>query len=265
MNKPVFNPQVIVSRFFKKENVSSVLVAIVDRIIGLSKFKKLVEESFNDDDLIFVNNALEKINIEVEYNKNVTIPHQGAYIIISNHPHGILDGMIVTKIFGSYRKDIKILVNHGMMSFNILKRLLVFVDPYRDPGYYGVNKKGMKDMQTCLNTDGMLILFPAGDVSYFQPSLNKIVDKEWDKSCLRFLMKAKCPIIPIYIEGRNSWLYQLGKNIHKKVGLLLMIHELFNKKNKTIKVKIKAPLMPDGLSFGSLSAFEDYLKSMIYK
>jgi putative hemolysin len=79
-------------------------------------------------------------------------------------------------------------------------------------------------------------MFPAASVS----RLNwfRVLDSAWQKGTVTLARKYQAPVLPVFIDAKNSWLFYAVSLINKKLSSILLAHELFNKQNKTIRIKI---------------------------
>lgn len=184
---------------------------------------------------------LNYLNITVKVNHAERLPATGGVIIASNHPLGGLDGMSLIKAVGDVRPDVRFFVN------DILRNLTNFGDIF-----VGVNKVGitareaLTRVEAVYASDEAVLVFPAGLVSRKQPQ--GIEDLEWQKSFVSKALKYKKPIIPVFIEGRNSsffynlalWRKRLG--IKGNIEMLFLPDEMFKQRNKTIVIHIGEPL-----------------------
>lgn len=184
--------------------------------------------------------ALAEMGATVEALHTENVPPAGGVIIASNHPLGGLDGIALIKAVGDIRQDVRFIVN------DILRKLENFGDVF-----VGVNKVGstsrdaLKVVEDVYASDAAVLVFPAGLVSRKQNG--KIMDLEWNKSFVAKAIKYKKPIVPVFIEGRNSsffynfalWRKRLG--IKGNIEMLFLPDEMWSQKGKTIKVHFGKP------------------------
>ncbi|MBA4251712.1 MAG: GNAT family N-acetyltransferase [Chlorobiaceae bacterium] len=170
------------------------------------------------------------------------IPGQGKLVVIANHPLGGLDGLVLLKLISEVRSDVKIVVNDLLLNIENLKNLFL---PY-DIMNSKLQKENLINISEHLKNEGALIIFPAGIVSrlkYFY-----LRDSKWQKGALFFAAKYDATILPVYIKAKNSNLFYLVSMFSKKLSMILLPHELFNKRSKTIQLKIGHPVPFKSLS-----------------
>jgi putative hemolysin len=87
-----------------------------------------------------------------------------------------------------------------------------------------------------INNNEAIVIFPAGEVSRF--SLSGIQDSKWKKSVIHLSKKFKTPILPVYIQARNSMLFYFISILYKNFSIFFLPRELFNKRGTAFNIKI---------------------------
>lgn len=184
--------------------------------------------------LEFVEQVLDYFNFSyaVRDNELERIPSSGRVVIIANHPIGSLDGLALLKLVSDIRPDVKVLANQLLMAIEPLHNLLLPVNNMQG----GTERRRLDAIQQHLAAEGALILFPAGEVSRLKP--NGIRDGKWHSGFLRFATQANAPILPVYIDGRNSLWFYSASMLYKPLSSILLVKEMFKQKQKTIGMRI---------------------------
>src|SRR5512142_555116 len=112
--------------------------------------------------------------------------------------------MTLLKLIPSVRPDFKVLVNFLLTKLLPIKEYFVGVNPFETYKDVKSSIGGLKDAFTHLSEGHPLGIFPAGEVSTYRFNKGRITDKEWQHSILRFIKKARVPVIPIFFDGHNS-------------------------------------------------------------
>ena len=81
-----------------------------------------------------------------------------------------------------------------------------------------------------------IIIFPAGEVSRL--NFSGVKDSRWRSGFLRLAHSAKAPILPIYVDGRNSIPFYLASMVYKPLATLLLVQEMFKQAKKTVNMHI---------------------------
>lgn len=156
---------------------------------------------------------------------------EGPFITISNHPYGGLDGVIMLDMIGRQRPKLKIMVNKILGRIEPLKENFITVTPTETEKCKAdaTTLSGLRAALSQLHKGEPLSLFPSGAVSDLHPLRGDISDRDWQEGILKFIEKAKVPIVPIHFEGHNSLFYYLLGLIDWRVRLLRLPREVLNK------------------------------------
>ena len=156
------------------------------------------------------------------------IPTYGKIVIVANHPIGTLDGLALLKMVHKVRPDVKVVANQMLGTLKALRPMLLTVDNISAK----TARNSLKYIIEYVKNDCAVIIFPAGEVSRFGPK--GIKDGDWSKGFLTIANNAKSPVLPIHINGRNSFLFYALSMIAKPLSTFWLIHEMFKQENKSI-------------------------------
>ncbi len=236
------------------------------KINKINNLIKLANVSKQESEAVSINKVLDKLNIHVSIPETElkNIPKTGPFIVMSNHPFGFLDGIIMIKTLNEIYPEFKVLANFFLKDIApSLSNSFIDLNPFESKSRDNV--QGLKKALNQLKNGHPLGIFPAGEVSTMQKGLGKIEDKEWDSSVIKFLIKANVPIVPMFFEGHNSLIFHLLGKVHPYLRTLSIPSEFFKKENKTIHVRIGKPVYPETLS--ELSSAEKkgkYLRTCLF-
>lgn len=188
----------------------------------------------------FFEAAINLLNINLEINEDAidNIPVNGRCVFVANHPYGGLDALIILALLLRQRTDLNILGNFILHSVPQCQDYLISVNPFQSKNISQMNVSAVKQALKCLESEKMLLAFPAGEVSHYTFHQNKVRDKAWNPGIAKLIHKSKSPVIPIHFAGHNSWLFQAAGLIHPLIRTFLLPAELLNKQNKTVTVRI---------------------------
>ena len=170
---------------------------------------------------------------------------EGAFITVSNHPIGSIDGIILIDIFASRRKDYKLMVNEMLGKIGALSENFISVKPQTGDMTKGnpANAGGVRAAICRLKAGHPLGFFPAGAMS-FKNKDKQIKDRPWVHSIIRLIRKSNVPVYPVYFGCKNSnFFYWLG-TISWRIRTLRIPAEVFNKRGSTIDIYIGEPISP---------------------
>jgi putative hemolysin len=237
------------------------------QILRYNKLNETYTSAYDEDPVAFVDSILRHLDVGFEVSESdlAKLPATGPAIIISNHPFGGIDSLILLKILFSVRKDIKMMGNFLLHKIDPLKDFILPVNPFETRKEAKSSFSGIKAGLSFLEEKHVVAIFPAGEVSTYQTESNTISDREWQKSVLKFIKKAKVPVVPVYFQGLNSRLFYILARIHPLLRTASLPSELFNKKNKTIQVRIGTPVSPAEQSeFVDITRYGRFLRAKTY-
>ena len=196
-----------------------------------------------------LNDPLMDVKYEV-HNKNILeqLP-DGAFITVSNHPIGSLDGIILIDIFATKRPDFRVMVNEFLAHISAMEDNFISVIPKTDDSAGGNNKNvnGIRLSLKQLRDGHPMGFFPAGAMSFYDRKRKCVRDLPWTHSVIRLIRKANVPVIPVYFDCKNSnFFYFLGR-ISWKIRVLRVAIEAFNKKGQTLNVYLGNPILPENI------------------
>jgi putative hemolysin len=160
------------------------------------------------------------------------IPETGKLIIIANHPIGTLDGLALIKCVKETRSDIKVVANNMLMAVQPLHEILLPVNNMQG----GTQKQNIQNINLHLRNEGALIVFPAGEVSRLRPQ--GVRDAKWQSGFLKMAKVNQCPILPMYLDAKNSAFFYGVSMVYKPAASALLVKEMFKKKNKNMDITI---------------------------
>ncbi len=192
----------------------------------------------------FCQRLLEALGVEVNVSQEdlKRIPKTGAVVAVANHPFGIVEGVALAQLLPKIRPDVKIMANQLLGEFTEIADRVICVNPFGGPEARRANAKGIREALTWLSQGGMLLVFPAGEVSQLQFQFPRwqVADPVWSESIARLLRKSKAAALPLFVDGRNSVLFQLAGLVHPRLRTALLPHELLNKQKCQIEVRCGA-------------------------
>lgn len=211
----------------------------------------------------FVEAVLEYFNFgyTVSNKDKANIPSSGRVIIVANHPLGALDALALISLIKEIRSDVKVLANDVLMQIEPLSGLLIPVDNLSGTAA----KESIKKVYEALERDEALIVFPSGEVSRAHPT--GIKDAKWKKGFLKFAQKSNSPLLPVFIDAKNSPLFYTLSMINKKLSTFLLAREMFKKRSKVISFKIGEMITYKTLQSSGFSetTLINLLKKHLYK
>ncbi|MEN7551462.1 GNAT family N-acyltransferase [Rapidithrix thailandica] len=237
------------------------------KVLRINKINKIYSGIRYETDLEFLENALKDFQVRYEFSPEETenLPQEGAFITVSNHPYGLADGMILLRILLEKRPDFKVMANYLLEQLEQIRPHAISVNPFETMGNQGISLAGIRRSFEHLQQGCPLGIFPAGEVSTLQKDAGVVADKVWEASILKFIAKAKVPVVPIYFEGYNSKIFHWLGKIHPTLRTAKLPSELLNKKDQITKVRIgKAISVKEQAQWEDPEKLGRYLRAKTY-
>ncbi len=237
------------------------------RLTGITQFNQLYDELHSLEGVAFIEAFLQRmqIQLEVEGKGLERIPKEGAFLVVSNHPYGMWDGLIMLKLLAAHRPDFKMAGNFLLQQIPQIHHHLIPYQPGDQREAGSGEFRNTKDVMSHLQNGHPLGIFPAGEVSTFHRRDRGITDRAWNKEAIRLIAKAEVPVIPVYFEGGNSALFHLMAMIHPTLRTAAIPSETLRKRHTVIKVRIGSPISAkEQKKIGAADRLGRYLRSRVY-
>ena len=204
-------------------------------VTGLARLQRMYGHARGAPD--FIGAALETLDISVAIDSEdlARIPSEGPLVIAANHPHGAADGLAVAATLRRVRPDVKLLGNELLAHIPEMRPHLVTVDAFR-PGA-GRNGAAVRSAIEWVRQGHALVVFPAGEVSHVRATGGRVVDAPWRDGVARIASAADAPVLPLFIEGRNSALFLTAGRVHPLLRTALLPRELLRLLGTRIRLR----------------------------
>ncbi|MEG5563299.1 lysophospholipid acyltransferase family protein [Enterobacter ludwigii] len=160
------------------------------------------------------------------------IPEHGPLVIIANHPTGTLDGLALMYAVSRVRRDVKVVTNRMLTHLEPLSSLFIPVDNMG----CRTAKTSLVQMEQHLQNAGVLIFFPAGEVS--RPTRKGIRDKKWHSGFIKLATKLRAPLLPVHIQAHNSLLFYASTLVSPTLSMLLLMQQMFRRRHSQLPITI---------------------------
>jgi putative hemolysin len=215
---------------------------LLSRALALDTYRDLYALAQTMEADTFWTRALQTLSIELNITATdlLRIPERGPLIVVANHPHGILDGLLLGDLLDRRRDDVRIVANHFVGRIPEVRERCIFLDPFGSRRAIGRNATGLRSALAWLDDGHALAMFPSGVVAHERSPAITPVDAEWRDTVGRLALKTGAAVVPVHIEGRNSdWFYRLGR-VHRLGRTLLLARELLKRQGTRVTVRVGA-------------------------
>ncbi len=205
------------------------------------------------DNRPFSDKVLDKLNVRYDLAdedlSRILIP-VGPVIIVANHPFGGIEGLILASLLRSLRCDVKFMANYLLHAIPEMREMLISVNPFKGENAVRDNIRSVRESIKWVKNGGMLVVFPAGEVSHFDLHRGAAVDPAWCTSIARLVRRTGAPVLPVFFQGANSAAFHMAGMVHPLFRTAMLPNELFNKNRSTIQVRVG-----DIIPFNKLTTF----------
>jgi putative hemolysin len=236
------------------------------KVLKISTLNKFYTRNKHLQGVDFLDKILDEFQIKFEIPEEdlKRLPKDGAYITVSNHPLGGIDGILLLKLMLEQRSDFKIIANFLLHRIEPMKPYIMPVNPFEDRKDVKSSLVGFKNAILHLREGCPLGIFPAGEVSTYRDG-KLMVDRPWEEAAMKLVKKAEVPVVPIYFHAKNSRLFYKLSKISDTLRTAKLPSEVLTQKRRTIKVRIGKPIsVEDQKEHTSLDDFSEFLRRKTY-
>ena len=190
----------------------------------------------------FWSQALKVLDIKVETPEYQLkrIPKTGSLIVTANHPHGLIDGMVLAELIGKIRTDYKILTRSLLTGVDQIDNFMIPVPFPHEEMALEKNLEMRKRAMAHLKDGGCIVVFPSGSVAASDSFWGPVIEREWNPFTAKLIQRSNAAVLPICFPGANSRSYQIANQISATLRQGLLIREVVNAMHKP-----QAPIVGD--------------------
>ncbi|VXB35646.1 Glycerol acyltransferase [Flavobacterium sp. 9AF] len=236
------------------------------KILKISTLNKVYDRNKHLSEVEFLNAILDEFQIKFEIPEEdfKRLPKDGAYITISNHPLGGIDGILLLKLMLEKEPNFKIIANFLLHRIEPMKPYIMPVNPFENHKDAKSSVIGIKETLRHLSDGKPLGMFPAGEVSTYRDG-KIVVDKPWEEGAIKIIKKANVPVVPIYFHAKNSKLFYFLSKLNDTLRTAKLPSELLTQKKRVIKVRIGKPIsVAEQNEFTSIEEYGEFLRKKTY-
>lgn len=261
------NDLIMASGLSKLGILKNPAAAAIMKLTKINEVNKLYDKLKDIEGRGFFDSFVKELNIKYLTCEEdlAKIPKTGPFILVSNHPLGAIDGVLMCKILTEIRPDFKVMGNFLLSKIQPMAPFVIAVNPFEKRKEAYSSMSGMREALRHLSEGKCLGIFPAGEVSNKNNEFGEILDKEWEETALKLIKKAKVPVVPMYFHAKNSRFFYSAAKIHPDLQTLMIPTEMMNKREKPIKIRIGKPVTPKILEdYESTKELGEFLKKKVY-
>ncbi|MCR9139860.1 MAG: 1-acyl-sn-glycerol-3-phosphate acyltransferase [Alphaproteobacteria bacterium] len=190
--------------------------------------------------------ASQLLNLELKIHNETRIPASGGFVMVSNHPTGIADGVAVFDLLKNRRPDMMIFANRDAIRVNPRFADLIIPVEWREEYKSKLKARETLQLTTRAIREGKAtILFPSGRIAYW--ANGRLNERPWKVSAVGLARKYGLPVLPVHMSARNSGLFYWLSKYSTELRDMTVFHEVLNKKSNTFEFNIGKLIAPEEL------------------
>lgn len=191
------------------------------------------------------------------------IPERGPLVVVANHPHGLVDGMVLAELIGRVRSDFRILTRSLLAGVPEVADHMIAVPFPHEPDARERNLEMRRAAMAHLARGGAIVVFPAGAVASAERAFGPVVEKEWFPFTAKMIRQSGATVVPVRFEGENSRIYQIANLLSATLRQGLLLHEVVQALDRSQSPTVRAPILPDEWTphVANTTEFMDWLRT----
>lgn len=170
--------------------------------------------------------ACQYLNLQYDLTGLENIPSEGPCVIVSNHPHGMSDGLMFGDIAMKVREDIRIVVNEFLDCVRGMRPYEIKVDVYGGEQATRANLTSMREILRWLKEGHCILVFPSGSAATYSRQDKRVIDDPWQTNIASIIRKTGATVVPMHISGHTGALFQLVSMVAKEHRSSLLAREI---------------------------------------
>ena len=249
--------------------ISRAFIRLTELSTGQPKLKKIYDQYIEDDrpPELFWHDAIKRLNLKIKIKSNDldTIPKKGRLLIVSNHPFGVIDGLTICSLVTKIRQDVKLMTHKVLAQAPAVRHQILPIDFSNNKPALINNINTRRLAEKHLMNEGVVIMFPSGEIATAKKLKEKALEKEWKLYASKLSLKWNTPVLPMFFEGQNSSIFHIANKIGQTFKYSVLMYELCKKIGSDVNVHIGNLISYNKIkSIGDLKQITKYLYDHTY-
>lgn len=183
--------------------------------------------------------------------RDFELPEKGPLVIVSNHPFGLLDPVVLGHLISQHRPDLRIMANMVLGTVSEVRPHVIPVNPFGGSSAQKHNLGPIKEAIRFLRGGGALAIFPSGEVAHYKPGRG-IQESPWSSHVGALVRRTQATVLPVFFPGQNGMLFHAAGLLDKRLRTGLLVREFLGRKHAPTEIRVGQPI-----PFSKLKKFED--------
>ncbi len=243
--------------------IADVTLKFLTNFVRFKRINELYRTHRHKAAIEFVDAILKELNLSayVDSRDLRNIPTEGSFIVVSNFPLGGVDAFLLYSVISQKRPDVKLIISRKYYEIEPVNEISL---PLPDSKASFSTITYLKRIYSHLNAGGGIIVFPALNPAKYNPTKNVVVDPQWDVDIIRLIKISKVPVIPVFINNQNSFIFHILGIVHPVFQALRLEREVGKKTNSQIPIRIGRPISPETLEKYDSQTASRFLRSKTF-
>ena len=182
------------------------------------------------------------VTIDVMQGELGDIPADQPFIVVANHPYGILDGLVMGSVLAQSGANFKIIANDIFNKAQEISDKILPISFKNTREAISLNLRTRKNAITHLSHGGAIGIFPGGTVSTSSKLFSQPADPAWRSFTAKMIFKSNALVVPIFFDGNTSRIFQLASHLHPNIRAGLLLREFKLRLDKPVRIVIGKPI-----------------------
>lgn len=246
------------------------LGSLAEQALGLAQLRKVSAELSAEHPTApaFSQAALQRFGVQWEVGEQglkALREVSGPCLVLANHPVGGREALLLHEVLSSAREDYRILSNRVLGSIEAVRTKLILVDPFGGQSATAMNQRPLREAWRYVAQGGLLGVFPAGEVSYWQKAEGRVADKPWAPQVARLALATGATVVPLFFKAQSSLALRSLAFVHPVLKTPLLPRELMHGPARQIKATLGAPIPASQISrFEDPEGLAAWLREQVY-
>ena len=182
------------------------------------------------------------VTIDIMQGELGDIPVDQPFIVVANHPYGILDGLVMGSVLAQSGANFKIIANDIFNKAREISDKILPISFKNTSEAISLNLRTRKNAITHLSHGGAIGIFPGGTVSTSSKLFSQPADPTWRSFTAKMIFKSNALVVPIFFDGNTSRIFQLASHLHPNIRAGLLLREFKLRLDKPVRIVIGKPI-----------------------
>ena len=182
------------------------------------------------------------VTIDIIQGELGDIPVDQPFIVVANHPFGILDGLVMGSVLAQSGANFKIIANDIFNKAREISDKILPISFKNTREAISLNLRTRKNAITHLSHGGAIGIFPGGTVSTSSKLFSQPADPAWRSFTAKMIFKSNALVVPIFFDGNTSRIFQLASHLHPNIRAGLLLREFKLRLDKPVRIVIGKPI-----------------------